>query len=266
MAASWYNDAWPYRLPISVYVLSSETATSIDLVLDADLPGFWDNVASETGDDILLTEADGLTLIDNSLASAFDLGGSFSKASKTGSIRLDTYGGFAAGADNRAYKIWMYYGNAAGTNYEFGAWSSPSIILPNGTVIRKESPLSRPRYVYRAEDPNVSEPRDIITKTTDENKSLWFDFRRILFRRNVEHEGKLWLEGVDYAVWEITDGGTPVGVVGVPKHLGNGVVSCNIPAQGISGDKYLGVCKIRTTEANTYEQRVLIQLNDPDDP
>lgn len=241
---SWYDAAWKYRIPIAMDNTAGATANiDLSMSIPADFDAFWDNVQSD-GDDIRITGADGRTL------ATYDVE-SFNATTKTGTLEVDNY----ACQASTMQQLWLYWGNSSATNAE-------SSVTPSSAVsgyICQETPTGFV-VVVQPERQGATQPRNRFQKGSNEQITIWFDFRGMLHQRQKPNEGSVLLEEIDYVslVQVETGGAAQAAMVDATKtRFVDGFVGMLVKA-GSSGTNYTAICRVVTTGgsiARTLEGR-----------
>lgn len=256
--ASWFNSAWRYRRPIAVHNTGS-TTYSIDIPIPKDWDDFWTNIQAD-GDDITLCLPDGFTEVTSSIATAFDLGSSFSVATRDAHIRLDKLTGRVA---NRVNMLWLYWGNPAepATN-TFGAWSSPATVFAE--VPRTNALLGRPRIVTAPEPEGTTVPTAKLQKTSAEVQYVYWDMRNEMQKRQAEYNGSRLLEGIETVEVSSESSGSSASVVDATDvmFLDHGVVRTR-HAGGTNKSDYTVKLVTTTTLGRVLDRRFLLRVRDP---
>jgi len=137
---AWYDSAWLYRVPLTLANHSGVNEPEAQITIPKSAGHFWSKTLS-TFNDVRLTAADGITLLDW----AFD-GGTPSQANRTATIVVDDtdhnvatlYGNAAASASVGA---WLYYGNSedglasnANNSVDVNTGTAKTLLMPVGAA------------------------------------------------------------------------------------------------------------------------------------
>jgi hypothetical protein len=248
--ATWYDSDWPYRCAIAVDNTAG-AAGSIDITFELDKTHpFWDQAASD-GDDIRITDADGYTLLTVDTAA-------LSVSGRTGTFEVD---GYSAPAGQMCV-IYLYWGNLTATD-------ARSSFVPSGAKtgyadLRKPGPI----VIDAAEErPAALRPRNTVSKSSTETKSVFFDFGRRLAKRRELYEGRDLYEGIDYVVVTAETQGSPTTAIYTASstRIIDGSIAAVQLTGGTAGNDYTLRCKAVTTLGNTLMGTVLVRVRDTDD-
>lgn len=248
--ASWYDDAWAFRAPIT-FLVPSATYKG-DYTIPKDWDDFWANVQSD-GDDIRITYADGRT------ACVFQLQAGFSTATRTGTVTIYASDGIASSRN----VVWIYWGNASAT-------SASGVVASGGNqaITPRETPTADRVVALIAESPDATQPSQTIRKGSGETIWVYVDVTDALMRRSTPFESSDLCEGVHTITTSATLAGASATatIASVPQYdalieaSGRQYVRVQLSA-GSSGTTYTVIVTIRTmlnaTSSALYEYRIL---------
>lgn len=255
---SWYNSSWSYRLPVSIDN-SASTLTTIDVggAFPVDLYHLWNNSQTD-GDDIILTEADGITQISaaNGNCTGWDLnsGGTFNGATFTGGIQIDGWTGATA---NQINIIWLYYGNNAATNTRDGTVSLSG--AKTYALAKADVRSLTPKWGSFPENAGATTPRISIPKTTNETIDVYIDFRAELARRRFPYQTRLLYEEIKSI--DLSCATASVVDETAVQLVSDSVVKARVTA-GSDATDYTPILKVTTTLGRVLDRRFILKVND----
>ena len=251
---SWRAEADRYRAPLSVDHTAGGAGT-IDAsgALAASWDHFWANVQT-TGNDVRITEADGITLV------TFDLQ-AFNATTRVCTVEIDNFTPPGAGM----LCLWAYWGDAA------LASGTPVFVpvAPKALHVDVGQPAS-PLVVVRTEQrPQDTTPLSVIAKTTDSSLYIWWDFSGILQRRLRQSQKSSELECISYVsgVTVALNGADQAGMKDVTKTRfeggpdGRAYVKTYLTA-GVNNTDYIATVTVVTTESRTLAGKAKIFVRD----
>ena len=265
--SNWYDEAYTKRIAISVDNSASGSGTySFAMTIPTDLDAFWDFVQAD-GDDMILTEPDGFTVLSAGNSTAVEIddgaGGAFSGSARTGRIRVDK---FTGGTANSTCFLWLYYGNAAATVPSgHGSWSTPTLVT--AVVGREGGQRVSPRILTQPETAGATVPRTSLAKVTTETLFVYWDFGSELNQRDQPYEGSLWFEGIKSAILSAETGGanapTVVTITDLVMLGRRGAVLRTKHSAGADATDYTIKLKVTTTSGRVFDRRCKLSVNDP---
>jgi hypothetical protein len=263
----WLDGAWVGRVAVMVDATATSPAANRDVeVTIPKTSAFWDLVDS-SGYQIQATAADGLTPIDWGRVS-------WTVASRTGRIKILGASGTATwstGLANANSLIWLYVGN-------------PDVISDGASATATSSPLEgyvssqAPRDVIQMtpDQPGRTAPLQRVSIKTTEARHLWFDISDRLGKARQPYASHEDLEELRYVkVTGLDDGGAAT--VAQPANTrfvyDNGTyIRVTLDGSSLSSGDDVTLLVTATTSspdgggnAQTIEQRVLVQVRDVDD-
>lgn len=246
---SWYNSSWTRRTPISVRETKAAANSDATAVLSPIMEDFWDNVQTD-GDDIRVTDADGLTL------EAYDLA-SFNATTRAGTVEIQNA---AIETSWDVTVFWLYYGNAAVAS----AVTSFSPSSPEPGAFAPEVPSG---LIFRAgpEQPGATIPQTQIAKQENETLFFYVDFTDLLLRLSVPYQDSTVYEEPAAASVAIYSGGTlqtsmlTEGNTRVVEHDGRIYVRGSAKA-GTSGTDYRLQVELKTSLGQTRIATALLRV------
>ena len=249
---SWYNTAWSHRWPIAVQILGGGgVAGNYDLQVDIpkEWDKFWDAIRSDFYD-VILVGPDGSSLLTfKRLAADY--------ANKILTLQVDA---FATHFNDSSNFIYLYFGNAAQS-------SDLASVFTAGTVKAGEIFLGGPvgTVITRAIGGGGQDtPQTAITKTSTEEIDIFVSTSGIFSRRLDAYNNRSGLEGIRYSqvfMLNASDADRPSNYDENYTRFIPGFIRCRIKS-GTNGEDWTFVCKIVSTEGNTYSIRALIQIRD----
>jgi hypothetical protein len=249
VSASWYDSDWPYRCAITVdNTAGAAGAIDITFSLDATHP-FWTQAAND-GDDIRITDSDGVTLL------TFDTA-SLNVANKTGTFEVDAFDAAAS----EPLVIWLYWGNLSAVD----ARSSfvPASAKTGYADLRRPGPL-----VFEAAEERQAalRPRNVVAKNSVETKAVFFDFSRRMARRLEPYEGRDTYESIDYVVISAENNGGSASIFTetATRVIDGSVVAVTL-AGGTHNTDYVLRAKAVTTLGHALIGSVLVRVRDTDE-
>lgn len=247
---SWYHSDWPHRLPISVDRTGTTGANDVTISLPTTLQHLWDNVDTN-GEDIRVTDADGVTLL------TFDLA-SFNKTNQVGTLEIDGW----AGPDSEHGLAWLYYG-ASGKSTGISAFS------PSSAITGYITPEAPDRVLQLApEQPGAANPRVIISKQIADQILLYIPVSLEFSRRaRGDYQGQDSYEELKSYDFIVTDAGAAQASMVAEAsvrvvQVGTGQLYIRVLVKaGSSGSYYQGELLLTSTELRvalrTFEIRVI---------
>jgi len=178
----WYDEDWPFRLPISVVNDGGGGGSDdVTIALPGDLQHLQDHALSN-GDDIRVTGPSGGDL------QVYDLNG---YADGTGTIEVQ-----AVTMETSACTqlLWLYYGNAGATD----AKTPFTPTTPLTGHVWSAAPLDEWRIRPTREAPGVTAPSHEFAKSTVESGWLWFLISPFLHQYRDAFKGSSIYEEVDF--------------------------------------------------------------------
>lgn len=243
---AWYSSSWKYRRAITIDATGPASTVDVEAAIPATDDEFWSNV-NASGDDIVVTAADGITPLTYDLAS-------FNTNTRTGTIEID---GMAVTAGFMV-NAFVYWGNSGATN-------SLTTFSPSSAVTGAiEFVSGAPVFTVRAtrERPGATTPRRPLSKGSAEQIYVDFDFSDLLellppgsaYEGHLAHEEiahlssfQVLLSGVDQTAMYTTT---------AHRFLPYGRVRCLVKA-GSSGSDYTLVCSVVTSRPGSSITRTL---------
>jgi len=240
---TWRSIDWSNSLPITVIDTSTgSTGVTVDLSTLPDL--FWTTVQA-AGEDIRVTQADGVTELGITLTG-------FSVANRTGTLTIAAYDA----VDATAGLLWLYYGNAAASAPAAGGAMGLTGYLDPGAPARSSIPPTG--LVPRGS--NVAQAA--LQKPPAASKMVWWLIRRSNLQGLLEPAGhpingrRLYEEPVRASI-TVLQAGVAVSGAGVPaaaasdlrwqKTKGGALYLRSIVTGGTDGELYTLVLNITTS-------------------
>lgn len=261
----WYDTAYRFRIPVSVDVTGGGTGNPLvadaSLTMPKDYSAFWSNVLV-SGNDVLFTEADGLTPITAANATALVVS-SFSKPNRTGTWSLEGVrvgNGFPF--ENNAHNmLWLYYGHAGASSSAFGSAGSPS---PKVTRVSTVEP--RTVVPMRSHRPGETTPPVEVAKAAGEVVRVALEFAPSLPRRaRGPYQGRAVSDCIaSLTVTSEQSGSTASpGVVTASYALWLSETRVSIQLSGgTSGQAYTVVATAKTVRGETLDRRFVVRVQD----
>lgn len=241
-----------YRVSITIDSTASASAGDVQILIPDTFSTFWDTVDA-SGNEIRVTAADGVTLLNYKLAS-------FSKTNRAGYIQIDDF----TPAEAKVCHVWLYYGMSgaasAAATFVYSASKTGYIYLGQPGQVTKSIP----------ERPGETQPRDVVSKTSAESVWLWFDFGPRLQARISPADGYFQFEEVYSAVYDVqlaTASQAAMITTTSPKIVAGRFVQVLVSA-GSSGSDYTVICTVNTRippdlTAQTLQARAIIKVRNP---
>lgn len=249
---SWYNSAWSHRWPIAVQIFGGAgVAANYDLQIE--VPAHWDkfwNAIRSDFYDVILVGADGTSLLNFKRLTA-------DYANRTLTLQVDE---FASHNNDSSNFIYLYFGNAAQSSDLASSFTA-------GTVKAGEIFLGGPvgPMVSRASGSGSQDlPQTALTKTSTEEMDIFISTGGLFSRRLDAYNNHSGLEGIRYSqVYMYNSAGADRPSMYDENYTRflPGFVRCRIKS-GTDGEDWTFVCKIVSTEGNTYSVRALLQIRD----
>ena len=260
---SWMDKNWTHRAAVAVdNSAASATQEDVTILLPSEWPEFWGNVKS-AGEDVRVTDADGVTLEAYKLVS-------FNSTTRTGTIQVDNVGLVDIGGANAvvgSVMVWVYWGNAA-------ASSTAATFTLSGTAkpghIQVGTPGSGSQRVVmaRPETPGSTNPRTEVHKMSGETIHLWWNLAGALASRHIPSQGSRTFEEVHNVRYAVEASGSAVGSMSAAvdtRFAGPGWVRTTIKA-GASGTNYVAILLVEFTEGRSLDFRTTIRVQDVTEP
>lgn len=257
---SYYDDAYLYRAAIT---LIDDGGSDMTITVPPDWDLFWEAIQAD-GDDIRVTDSDGVTLLDYQWAS-------FTYATRTGVIEIDDLPG--SGAED-ARCVWLYFGNAAATD---GA-ATFTASTPIDGMIHLGDPSGIVLDVI-SDPPGATEPSQQVAKTTTGQLLIWWRIG-YLETRQAPYNGHILYEEPYAVSADVLSSGTPQGSMTDASALrfvygtdGYTYVRMLVKAGSDATDYTIAVSVtsvIGSTTDDTVKRivtgRALLRVNDPAEP
>ncbi len=175
----WFNEAYSFRAPITIDNTGIALVESL-LIVPPNWDHFWENVLA-SGLDIVITAADGETVLDFSRALTFDV------PTRVGPFTIENY---VTPAITGKVLAWIYYGN-------------PDEVTSRSVVSSISVFMASAIYLGQPTAPKVQPSRrrrnqlgGLVEKTVAETVLVWWELDSLLERRRRAHEGSLRYEEV----------------------------------------------------------------------
>lgn len=260
---SWMDKDWTHRAAVSVdNTASSATQEDVTIALPSEWPEFWGNV-DNAGDDVRVTDANGVTLETYQLVS-------FNSTTRTGSIEVDDValvdidGSVAAVA---SVQLWIYWGNANAT--AAGGSFTAAGTAKTGTIqVGTPGSGSQRVVMARPETPGSTNPRTEVHKMSGEEIHVWWNLSGVLASRHIPSQGSRAFEEIHNVTYSVEAAGNPVASmidVTQTRLVGPGWVRTTIKA-GASGTNYVAILLVELTEGRKLDFRTTIRVQDVTEP
>lgn len=204
---SWYDEDFAKRAAISVHCPSASSSADVDVVIPPDWDDFWETIDS-SGAELRVCDADGYTLLSYSVDNGS--GGSFSKTSRLGRLRLDSVtlrNAIGVGL------LWLYYDNTGASSAAVSTTISGALV---GYIEQGRAPSDA--IPFRPLEPGVSQPRVQRAKTPNETIGVWIDVTRALEHRRTATAGSdRWEEPWHVTPSSVDEEGTTAAVEDLSK-------------------------------------------------
>lgn len=190
---SWYDSDYADRYMVSVDNSAGAASVDIEIVVPPEHP-LWDLIQS-SGDDIRVTAADGVTLLDYAWTG-------YTYADREGTIQVDAV---TLQATAGVYVLWVYAGYASATD------GSAAVTITSAVAgyISLASPKGSPYLVpVTRPQPGTTQPRVRLQKQVDEKVHFWWDITDILERASATYQGYDFFEEPYGAQFSIETGGS----------------------------------------------------------
>ena len=181
---SWYNASWGNRCPILIDKKTiGVAAVDVTAAIPIDFDDFWNNVLA-SGNDIRVTDADGITL------ETYDIAAGFNTATRSGTIEIQA---IVPPAASSMFVAWLYWGNSGASDARTAfapAAARTGYIHPSGPGF--------PRFRAGVEEPGAQKPRQLMAYGTVETVFPWFDLSGLLFDRADTYSGRRLADEISY--------------------------------------------------------------------
>lgn len=197
---SWLGNDWKYRIPFSLHNATAGGSRDGQFLVPADLGKFWDNTQTDF-DDVRVTEADGITLIDFAIANG-------NHSNRTATIQFDAYDWSSKpwGSANSTYTAntagsvisgFIYFGNTTASS---GQTNNLTISNAVNVGVEMSAPgaLGNPVLRPTAQRIGQTETDLFIVKGTKETTRCWWDLSQLLYYRRRPEQGSVLLEEIAY--------------------------------------------------------------------
>jgi len=255
---SWYSAEYSYRAAVWINLVGTTKPTTIDVsfVVPSDWDLFWNTIQSD-GDDVRVTDSDGLTPLDYKWAS-------FNYTTRSGTIEVDD----APHVDLTGGIIWLYFGNSSATS---GSTSFTASTPETGTIYLGDVPRTNVLLMGQ-ETPRTLVPSQQVQKSVNEDVYLHWRVPDLI-RRRTPYAGSLLLEEVDYIESaDITTGGVSQTAM---KALAQARIFEALDGRtyirigytgGTTSTDYTVEISVVTTFGRTITGRALLAVIDTDEP
>lgn len=254
---SFYSTDFPYRAAAMIDGTSANSNTiDATIAIPSTWALFWDNVQSD-GDDIRITEADGVTVL------AYDLD-SWNYSNKSGNIRIDALTHSGQSANNAARVVRIYWGDS---DASAGASANLTISSAKTGTVTLIDPSTGRFPIIRCQPPrlDVDETATVITKQSTEQTRVFWDLREMLAQRVESYQGSRLFEEVDFVTFTVADtnGGAQNGITDLTKLAIVDPYFVSTWIQGGTDDtNYLLTLTVYTTEGRVLDFRATLKVND----
>jgi hypothetical protein len=252
------------RFPIAVdaSALGASTDKDVTVTIPKTLELFWSLILS-SGNDIRITDSDGITLVDYDWAS-------FTYASRTGTLEIYGQGGtntWEAEASS-INLLWIYVGDADAADASITA----STTSPLSGYLTAEQQAEV--VVVGDPTPDRTTPDNRRSKSSSSRRAYWFDFSPVLRRMQRRYNDRLEFEELDFVEVSSVSGGSgaSIEVEAATRFAGTAFVRV-VVSGGTDATDYTLIVKATTklpddsttTTRQVVEGRLLIQVRDQDD-
>lgn len=255
-----FNARFP--LAVDATAVASSTNRDVQVIIPKTLEEFWANIGSD-GYDIRVTDSDGITLID------YDWG-TWNYNNRSGTLEI--YG--ASGTNTWEAQqssiplIWIYVGDSDAGD---GSTTATLTSALNGFL----SP-ERPSEIVIVTDPTPGRltPDNSRSKSSNDRRGYWFDFRPVLRRGARRYNDRAEWEEIDFLEVSTETGGSGASleIESSTRIEGGGLVRV-VVAGGTDGTDYTVIVKATTripddstgATRQVVEGRLLLQVRDQDD-
>lgn len=255
---SWYDEDYSYRVGVWINLVGVVKGSTIDvsIAVPTDFAHFWATIQAD-GDDIRITDSDGLTARDYQWAS-------FSYANRTGTIEVDN----VSHTSLTGNLIWLYYGNSAATD---GSTSFTATTPETGTIYLGAVPR-RNLLATGQEAPRTSIPSQQLQKSVNEDIYVHWRVEGLITRQHA-YEGSTRYEEIDYIESaDITLAGvSQTAMKALPQarlfEAGDGYTYARIGyTGGVTGTDYTIEISLVTTFGRTITGRAMMTVIDTAEP
>lgn len=175
---SWYNGSFNRRIPVTIDGSATASGThDFEVEIPADWDDFWDNIRSD-GNDIVLTDADGKSILNFQFKSGFNLPNR-SLTLQAENINL--------GVSNKMRIVQLYWDNSTQSSSLQTAITVSSVLAgyvylggPSGFVVKDSG--------FR---PIGTVPTAIFQKDPTDEIDIWFPVGTRLAKRRIEYNQRL---------------------------------------------------------------------------
>jgi hypothetical protein len=266
---AWYGTNFRFRLPVTLNATALTGGPyDYNITIPKSLSLFWQNVQSD-GYDMALTEWDGITLLDATACTGWDRGASWSKANRTGTLRID---GLQVGAakpltDGRLNMMWLYFGASTteASSYTVGAVALGA--TQSGEMANEDPSAVTPVWrCRRQEAPDAIVPASVMTKFPNDSTFIYADLSADIIKMRGGYNGRPALDAIRSVRWtsERANVGNSIASYTDAAIVSEKLVRLPITG-GTSGQDSTGLLRVTTTSGRELEKRVLIRVQTPED-
>lgn len=241
-----------FRVSITVDTTASAAAGDVQALIPDTFSFFW-NTVDASGNEIRVTAADGVTVLDYQLAS-------FNRTNREGYVQIDNF----APDEATVNQVWLYFGMdgapSDATPFVYSASKAGYIYLgaPGPTV------------VAMPERPGDQRPRNAISKSTGESRWIAFDFGSQLQRRASVADGYPQFEEIYSVSYDVQLAGVSQAAMvtaSSPKIVNGSVVQVLVGGGTVDTD-YTVICTVKTKippnlTGQTLQARVVLKIRNP---
>ena len=261
---SWMDKDWTHRAAITVdNTASAQTTEDVTITLPSEWPEFWGNV-DNAGDDVRVTDADGVTLETYQLIS-------FNSTTRTGSIEVDNVDltdiETVAAAAVAGVLLWVYWGNGS-ASAAAGSFTAAGSAKTGTLQVGTPGSGSQRVVMARPETPGSVSPRTEVHKMASETIHLWWNLSRALASRHIPSQGSRAFDEIHNVSYSVETNGNPVtSMIDVTeiRIVGPGWVRTTIKA-GTSGTNYVAILAVELTQGRKLDFRTTIRVKDVTEP
>ena len=251
----WYSSDFSHRAAIIIDNHGGSNTIEATVPIPEEWPEFWDLVLS-SGNDVVVTNADGVTVAAYKLAS-------WDYAANTGTIEIDAFGASSSAA---GIACWVYWGKTGASSQQTAFTHSTT--PKTGTIqIAVPGSGSSPVVSCRPEPPGATSPRTEIAKASGEDIHVWWDLSRVLARRSVPYQNTRHLEEVDNVRYTVESQGSAV------TSMSDNASICQVGSfirttvkGGSSGSNYVAILTVITDSTRVLDFRCAVRVNDVTEP
>ena len=248
---SWYNGSFNRRMPVTIDGSAAASGThDFEVEIPADWDDFWDNIRSD-GNDIVLTDADGTSILNFQFKSGFNL------PNRSLTLQAENINLSSA---NKMRVVQLYWDNSAQGSSLQTAITVSSVLTgyvylgaPSGFVVKDSG--------FR---PIGTVPTAIFQKDVDDEIDIWFPIGTRLAKRRIEYNQRLDFKLLQHVSVQVKSSGKvnqPLMYATEEIRVINGWCRARIKGGG-DGSDYAVRLGLVTTDAEIIIMSCLLQVRE----